>query len=210
MPYVADPWSNTTPTNANTVKDVVPAELIALKQVNLDRFRFQGYNITNETTVAASPVVTQTPVHYVQSALIRGAYNAALGEYTVDQAGWFRVAASLQRLGADNSYPANGPAGAGSNEESLIIQKYNLATLTWGNIERGAVVGTYWVPGAGVAGSPRLIMKTDATFQCLVGDKIRVIHEITSLTAFAAGVVLAPVNSPTETNSLFIEFLRAP
>lgn len=203
---MADPWSNTTPTNANTVRDTVPQELIALKQVNLDRMRLICSGTAPIGMVRQAGNLTAFGVvRYNQDALFRGLYSGGAGssgEYTTDQDGWYKVVAGLERICANQ---AAGSFRTSTTVESLIVQKFTVAA-GWTDVRQAQVPGTTGLPVTGGSSGASPFLFVEAVFRCDAGDKIRVRNGVGSGTAFTTDG-LVPESNPTM-NYMHIEFLR--
>lgn len=190
---MANPWDNTTPVVGNIVRDTVPPELIALKQVNLDRPRagFLGastLSFTANSLLFPGAYVNPLPIKipFINSVLYRGTVNT--GEYTCDQSGLYKCEAMIVNpiYGVTNALSA-----------ILILEKFTGGA--WAQI----MSGTYPCNGIGVNPS----MQCNTFVALTAGDKIRMSFAgifSTSQGALNTGAFNAAVNY------WYIEFLRSP
>lgn len=183
---MADPWSNTTPVVGNIVRDVVPPELIALKQVNLDRPRVSGNGFASGWTYTGFGGIA--PILWATGFLNRGAYNAANGEYTCDQAGFYRAEA----LVAYFALP-----------DPLHFDTY---MLTLEKFSGGAWSQVTAMDSSTVGGSSKAMINLYAMgiFHLSAGDKIRFQLSINWTTSAVRNVIAAGGVSA----QAYVEFLR--
>lgn len=185
---MANPWDNSTPVVGNIVRDVVPPELIALKQVNLDRARTCGNGFASGWNYTGFGGIK--PILWASGFLNRGAYNPGNGEYTCDQTGFYRAEALIGYF--------------------TIPDLLNLDTYTL-NIEKftsGAWSTVTAMDSSTVGGSSKAMINLYAMgiFHLSAGDKIRYTLSVNWTSSATRTVIAAGATSA----QAYIEFLRAP
>lgn len=202
---MANPWDNTTPTNGTILKDNIPAELIALKQVNLDRLRWcgKGINTINYVTVnlGSNFYSVEAPMGFVTDTLYRGSYNASIGEYTCDQTGKYRITGAVPIWG-------NAPILVGGSPPNWLFTTVQIQRFTggvWTTISQ-----QIWVPPSQTFNALTSTMNTvfDTVIQLTNGDKLRIYvsNEVYTVSAYnISGTVSA---YPSTQANAEVEFLR--
>lgn len=197
---MADPWNAATPVVGNIVRDTVPPEFIALKQVNLDRPRLGCRGQAGFTYNATTPIVigpftfyfgTPVTIPFTQLALYRGTY--AGGEYTCDQTGLFAIDIQVPKWGAG----ARGAGGLGQG--TITIQKFT-----------GGAWADYQVVNYGVQDSNNSVTENVGIHTWVpmtTGDKLRVQWKALYN---ASTVVTISADASTTAATMIIEFMRNP
>lgn len=196
---MANAWDNTQPTNATILKDNIPAELVALKQVNLDRSVLSTKGVQSRALLiqntGGSYYLGYGPVPFVADRTTKGSYVAVAGEYTCAADGWYRANFNVSDIWT--SFTASG----GVTQLSLMLSLQRYTSGAW------ATVKSFYHPGNNsVSGS--FVKSGSAVVQLTNGDKLRMYTEYFMLCT--GGAPSSAIAGPPDNtyDSFEVEYLR--